>query len=263
MAKGPLKYDRELYSATTSPLIFTDKEARAEYARLRRLANKRLDVLERAGYGEAASLRNYPASFGSMRGASERDMRKALADVSRFLSLKTTTLRGIKSSQKKAINTLHEHGYDFINKDNIESFGRFMEAAKRHAGSKKAFDSEQAVEAFRAAKAVEMSDEEMEDYLDDWEEMEDYEPDEPDESERVQPAQPATSAKDKTVKKRPKQRASERWKERAQRYASGAGRRGQPKRQRPSERWKERAQRYGSGTTRRGSSRRQKGKRRK
>ena len=242
MAKGPLKYDRELYSATTSPLVFTDKEARVEYARLRRLANKRLDVLQRAGYGEAASLRNYPASFGSMRGASERDTRKALADVSRFLSLKTTTLRGIKSSQKKAINTLREHGYDFINKDNIESFGRFMEAAKRHAGSKKAFDSEQAVEAFRAAKAAEMSDEEMEDYLEDWEEMEDYEPEEPDESERVQPARPATRAKEKPVKKQTPR---------------------QPKRQRPSERWKERAQRYGSGTMRSGSSRRGTGKRRK
>lgn len=113
MVKGPLKHDRELYSFALSTLIFTDKEARAEYARLRRLANKRLDVLQRAGYGKAALLRCYPASFESMRGASERDVRKALAVVSHFLSLKTTTLRGIQSSRKKAIQTCRERGYDF------------------------------------------------------------------------------------------------------------------------------------------------------
>lgn len=233
MAKqGPLRYDRELYSAATSQLVFSEREARQEYARLRRLANRRLAALERAGYGEAAALKNYPADFGSLRGASEREVRKALAEVSRFMSLKTTTIRGIQSSQKKAVSTMQEHGYDFINKNNIESFGRFMAAAKKHAGSKKAFDSEQAVAAFHAALEEDIDPEDLEDWLDEWEDKEDYEPPEPDESERVKPArqQPTKAPKQLPKKRQParkkrEQRPSERWKERAAKKTGRRGRR--------------------------------------
>ena len=225
MAKGPLRYDRELYQAGTSQLVFTDKEARAEYARLRKAANKRLAVLEKAGYGGAASLRNYPASFESMRGASERDVRKGLSEVARFLSLKTTTLRGIQATQKKALATLHSHGYDFVDKSNLESFGRFMEAARQHSTSRKAFDSDRVAKYFRDYEdEILASQEEGEDMMDQWEELEDYEPEEPDETERVQPkkAQPGKEPKQKPQKRkpaRPEKRPSERWKERAARYS--------------------------------------------
>lgn len=225
MATGPLRYDRELYQAGTSQLVFTDKEARAEYARLRKAANKRLAVLEKAGYGGAASLRNYPASFESMRGASERDVRKGLSEVARFLSLKTTTLRGIQATQKKALATLHSHGYDFVDKSNLESFGRFMEAARQHSTSRKAFDSDRVAKYFRDYEdEILASQEEGEDMMDQWEELEDYEPEEPDETERVQPkkAQPGKEPKQKPQKRkpaRPEKRPSERWKERAARYS--------------------------------------------
>lgn len=216
MATGPLRYDRELYQAGTSQLVFTDKEARAEYARLRKAANKRLAVLEKAGYGGAASLRNYPASFESMRGASERDVRKGLSEVARFLSLKTTTLRGIQATQKKALATLHSHGYDFVNKSNLESFGRFMEAARQHSTSRKAFDSDRVAKYFRDYEdEILASQEEGEDMMDQWEELEDYEPEEPDETERVQQPEPKKQQKTKPKKRQP---ASERWKKRAEEY---------------------------------------------
>ena len=195
--KAPLLYDRELYQSGTSQLVFTEKEARQEYARLRRLANKRLAALERAGLSEARSLRNYPASFESMRGSSEREVRRALEDVSRFMSLKTTTVRGIQSTQRKALDTLHKHGYDFVNKDNLESFGRFMEAARQHTYNKKAFDSERAAAYYKDYEEMILEQqEEMEEMMDDWEDLEDYEPAAPDESERVsRPKRPKAAAK--------------------------------------------------------------------
>lgn len=145
-----LKYDRDLYATGLSHLVFTEKEARAEYARLRRSANERIAALQRHGYGDVNSLRYFPKSFESARGASEKQVRKMLADVAHFMDLQTTSLRGIQRQRSAAIETLHEHGYDFINKSNFEAYGRFMQAVKNHYGSKKSFASEYYYEIFEA-----------------------------------------------------------------------------------------------------------------
>ena len=208
MAKGALSFDREFYRSDLSANLFMESEARKEYARLRRLANKRLAALERAGLGEAKVLRGFLAEFASLRGASERTVRNALEDVAHFVSLKTTTVRGIQAAQKKAIATMQSHGYDWINKSNIESFGRFMEAAKQHTYNKKAFDSERAAAYYKDYEEMILERQEnMEDMMDDWEDLEDYEPEEPDETERVPHAPKREPAKsNKQPKQQPKKR---------------------------------------------------------
>ena len=143
------KYGIDIYDPSVSREIFATKaEVSKEYTRLRRVANQRLNRLEKAGYGSSSIMRRYGDGFGSARGLSEAQMRAKLGEVARFLSLKTSSVTGQKAAVSSFIESMHEKGYDFINKQNAAAFGRFMEAAKRHYGTKKAFDSEAIVDLF-------------------------------------------------------------------------------------------------------------------
>lgn len=180
---GALRYDPDLYSAATSGLVFTEREARAEYRRLAKLANARLDVLERRGMGDASVLQKFPKEFRSAAGRSEADVRKKLQEVAHFMNLKTTSYKGARSAQKAQLEALQEQGYDFLNMKNISAFGRFMEAAKRHAASKKSFDSERAIEDFQEALEsgeidVDMTQEAFDEYMERGESEEIEEPEE-------------------------------------------------------------------------------------
>lgn len=155
---GSLRADPDLYRSDVSSMIFTEREARAEYRRLARLANARIETLERRGMGDAAVLKKFPREFKSAAGRSEGDVRKKLEEVAHFVGLKTTSYRGARAAQRKQLEALkaqdEENGtnvYGFLNMNNIGAFGRFMEAAKKHAGSKKSFDSERVVEDFAEA----------------------------------------------------------------------------------------------------------------
>ena len=144
-----LKYDRDLYDTSVSPLVFTEREARAEYARLRRAANARLETLQRHGLGDSYSLRRFPSSFESLAGASEKEVRKGLKDVAHFMDLQTTSYRGQQKARQNMINALQERGLDWIDKTNVDAFGKFMETVKKHYGTKKSYDSEQYVIVFK------------------------------------------------------------------------------------------------------------------
>ena len=65
------------------------------------------------------------------KNASASEVGRALADVYHFLEMKTSSIGSIRASQRNAIKTLNERGYDFINKGNIREFGEFMEAARQ------------------------------------------------------------------------------------------------------------------------------------
>ena len=133
----------EIYGAGMSEKFFSDKEARAEYARLRKIANRRIARMEKAGYGNSRVMKRFGGGFQSMRGAKIEDVREQLGDVAYFFERKTSSVTGQRAARRKFIETMHELGYDFINSENAGRFGDFMEAAKQHYGNRNAFDSNQ------------------------------------------------------------------------------------------------------------------------
>ena len=146
--KQVLRGTAAMYSVTQAPMYFTEREARAEYARLRTVAQKRIQRLEAAGLkvqGPRSSYAPLP------RGASQAEIYKSLADVSKFISMKSSTVTGRREQQKAFIEAMHEREYDFINKNNVDEFGRFMEEAKKHT-EYRGYDSEEVVELFHLAK---------------------------------------------------------------------------------------------------------------
>lgn len=128
------KYDPEVYiPAAIRYNYLSIRDARAEYSRLRSAAVKRLQRLAGTEGERYTAFRMYgKEGFPSLpKNASASDVGRALADVYHFLQMKTSSIGAIRASQREAIKTLQERGYDFINKSNIREFGEFMEAARQ------------------------------------------------------------------------------------------------------------------------------------
>lgn len=152
-------------SATASG-EWTDAEIRREYSRLRDIAQKRLQTL----------ARNEPASFAYRKNAGQypaaRDLttaaiRDKLPQLARFIAAKTGTVRGIREQRNKALDTLHEHGYTFLNKSNIRQFGEFMEAFRADKALQ-VVGSPVAAELFGAAKERQMNVEQIKEQFAMW-----------------------------------------------------------------------------------------------
>lgn len=146
--------DWDIYDPSVSRSVFTDSEARSEYTRLRAAANQRLNRLEAAGFKDTAAFERAPeGGFPSAGKLDDTELRNALGDVGKFMSLKSTTVRGQTEAADKMVETMQAHGYSFINDSNKFQFRNFMRAAKRHYGNKTKFDSNRVVEAFERAIA--------------------------------------------------------------------------------------------------------------
>lgn len=141
-----------IYDLSTQSDIFTFKEAKKEYSRLRSIANKRLQRLGKSEFAGSTTYKNWSAGFETLENlGKERDLRKALYDVARFLNTKTSTVTGARKAQSEFVKTMNEMGYTFINRQNAQQFGEFMREVKKHADYK-GRDSEQLVDLYKTAK---------------------------------------------------------------------------------------------------------------
>ena len=132
--------------------IFTPREARAEYARLRREANRRMDVLRRSEFSKLPAVKNRPKEFGALpSGATEQQVRKQLYDVARYLNLRTSSLKGARAAQREWTAAMQGAGFDFVNKQNAAEFAQFLGDVQRKYGSK-TYSSEQIGELYKTAK---------------------------------------------------------------------------------------------------------------
>lgn len=128
------KYPPEVYIPAAVRYGYLElSEARAEYSRLRSAAVKRLQRLSGTEGERYSAYRMYgKEGFPSLpKNASASEVGRALSDVYHFLQMKTSSIGSIRTSQREAIKTLQNRGYDFINKGNIREFGEFMEAARQ------------------------------------------------------------------------------------------------------------------------------------
>ena len=147
-----LKYGVDAYNIEVAPDLFTVSEARAEYNRLRNIANKRLWNLKKSEFSDFKIVQKNLGKFYGPSKMTEGELYKSLQDVARFVTQKTSTVKGIKSMLKKEIATLQEHDYTFVNDTNILAFRDFWEEIRANNDVKK-FDSEEIVELYEIAKA--------------------------------------------------------------------------------------------------------------
>ena len=123
----------------------SDKTLRAEYSRLRAIANKRLERM--AGRPEASgTLERLPDAFPTVRGMDRRQVVQQLNEVTTFLSARRGSISGIKKSNKQIKKSLAKKGIN-IPPDQLANFGSFMNAMKKALGIERGdYGSEQLAE---------------------------------------------------------------------------------------------------------------------
>lgn len=145
------------------------EDVRKEYSRLRQTALKRLQRMEGTKYENTQSYIRNAGKYGTLDQIEKQALANAknlkpeaaqkyvdavvakkLADVYKFLTAKTGSIRGMQKVENDLIDALNDRGYTFINKKNIQQFGEYMEYLRAlHNG--KQFDSERAGELFGIA----------------------------------------------------------------------------------------------------------------
>lgn len=145
---------------------WTDAEIRREYSRLRDIAQKRLQTLARNepnSYAYKKNVGEYPV----LKEAGTEGAKALLPQLARFIAAKTGTVKGIREQRTQAIQTLQEHGYDFINQSNIRQFGEFMEAYRADKALQ-VVGSPTVVDLFGAAKERHMNIEDIKEQFAMW-----------------------------------------------------------------------------------------------
>lgn len=141
--KGPKARDYDLFKE--SPFSFddigpqlirahaiTDDQLKAEYIRLRAIANKRLKRME--GHPEAQeTYQAHAEGFPKVKGMSRSEVVYALHDVSQFIVADRGSLSGIRKTNKKIAKSLERKGIH-VPKDQLAKFGTFMNAMKKALG---------------------------------------------------------------------------------------------------------------------------------
>lgn len=79
---------------------------------------------------QAIQTRTYTLAELGSREAIERELMR----LQHFMSLKQTSVKGLRSIRKRTIDSLKASGYTFVNKSNLDSFGAFMESYKKYFG---------------------------------------------------------------------------------------------------------------------------------
>ena len=129
-----MKYNLPDIAYTPRGWMYGDVEPDAmkkEYQRLRKVANERLRKLKNAGYADSETYRRFKNKFPAYTNIRTNSaLGIHLADVRRFLELQTSTVGGMHKWESRMLQRLHESGYTFVNKDNLQAFGAFMEAVR-------------------------------------------------------------------------------------------------------------------------------------
>ena len=133
--------------------VWTPENIRAEYTRLRKIAEERLKTMSKSPIGRASMT--YRRNKGRFLPASQLTtghQKVMLAEVARMITARTGTLSGIKRARRMAIKTFQEHGYEFVTEKTYEEFGEFMRYWK--ASEYRGYGSLIAVEFFESAVRI-------------------------------------------------------------------------------------------------------------
>ena len=146
----------------------TEKEMRKEYSRLRKVARRRLRTLENSEWGKhSVTWRDYVGEFPAGRGRSKAEIAHRLSTAYYFLSLKTSTVSGIREIRDKFLETMHDEGYTWVNKDNYYDFIEFMDTVKSYYDTV-TYDSDRAVDVFDVMTDAGFSADDLKDDFDWW-----------------------------------------------------------------------------------------------
>lgn len=118
--------------------LISDADLKKEYARLRREATERLRKLGAGEFKKTKTYRENKDRFlrlediaGRKQGPLAPDARRKLErltqEAARFVTAKGSSASGLRDIRRKAIKTLHESGYTFVNTRNYDDWTDYLD----------------------------------------------------------------------------------------------------------------------------------------
>jgi Tfp pilus assembly protein PilO len=158
--KATLTYAPEIYTPEGAKNL-TDKQLRKEYSRLRSVARKRLERFQGTEWTDAQVYKMNAGQYKSLKNIkSDRELRHLLSSVARFVTSDTGSVSGLEKQRTRAVKTLNERGYEFVNKQNFRKFAEFMEYT-RVAKLNRIYDSKRIAEFYAATEKKNLSNEQL------------------------------------------------------------------------------------------------------
>ena len=133
---------------------------RAEYTRLRKIANARGEALARSEFAGTKSAQRVIGKFKTPASKlSKRELVYELNELATVTTSQLTSVRGLQKQRRETIATLKAHGYNIKPKD-LEKFGEFMSALRDFYGRTQV-DSPRSADLFAVAQRRGISTEEL------------------------------------------------------------------------------------------------------
>ena len=129
---------------------------KAEYTRLRDIAQKRLKRMAKTEFRETETFKQNWGYFTKIRDMAGKgvkgdrispELSYKMAALARFVAAEGSTISGMKKQREKSLETLKQHGYDFVNKGNYTKFAKFMQEYRQQKLDSQ-FDSGEVAELF-------------------------------------------------------------------------------------------------------------------
>ena len=103
---------------------------RAEYSRLRSIAQKRISRIKGTEFENSAIFRENRHGFLTVKQASAQNVIiDELMSIRRFLLDETSLLSGARERKNRILSTLQERGYNFVTSENYWQYTQFMDWA--------------------------------------------------------------------------------------------------------------------------------------
>lgn len=165
--KAKLKYNENLYTPDGAKTL-TEKDLKKEYSRLRSIARKRLERFKNTEWNDTQIYKMNKDIYKPIKEIkSNRELRHLFSQVARFVTAETGSVTGLEQQRKKAVKTLNQRGYDFVNKENYREFADFMEYA-RIANLNRMYDSKRIADFYEATERRNMSKQELQKAFRSW-----------------------------------------------------------------------------------------------
>lgn len=104
---------------------------KAEYTRMRDVAQKRLKRMGKSEFSNSSVVEERPDGFPKLKDLDPRDLPKAMNDLYRFLSAKTSTIYGQRERMNKTIATFQKSGIE-LTPDNYSTFIKVLERMRKN-----------------------------------------------------------------------------------------------------------------------------------
>ena len=165
MPKTIFAYPPEFYDPVDGYPYFgkTFAQAKKEVGRLRDIAHKRVQRLEKAGFTKSQTYKQLERlskiRLGEIK--SEDEAKLALSQLQGFLTREETTVKGARQARKRKAQEVKKvlqcHGYKI---DDLDAFGEFMEKFRVYYG-RRIIPSDQAAELYDVLEGEEFEADEI------------------------------------------------------------------------------------------------------